>query len=137
MKYISRGLIAVIAILHLYIAWFEIFAWTEVGPDVFSTLDPDLFAETVDLAANQGVYNLFLAAGLIWSLFISDPQWRFRVAICFLGFVAIAGIAAAATIGLRSGLPQLVPSMLALAATAIDHRGQAEVASATSQPADQ
>ncbi len=125
MKLISRGLIAVVAILHLYIAWFEIFAWTEVGPDVFSTFDPDLFPETVDLAANQGVYNLFLAAGLIWSLFIRDPQWRFRVAVCFLGFVAIAGIAAALTVGIGTGLPQLVPSTLALVATVLAHRGQA------------
>jgi len=131
MKLISRGLIAVIAILHLYIAWFEIFAWTEVGPDVFSTFDPDLFPDTVDLAANQGVYNLFLAAGLIWSLVISDPQWRFRVAICFLGFVAIAGVAAAATLGIESGLPQLVPSVLALAATVLAQRGHDEVTSPT------
>ncbi|MGH1491359.1 MAG: DUF1304 domain-containing protein [Acidimicrobiales bacterium] len=131
MNLISRGLIAVIAILHLYIAWFEIFAWTEVGPDVFSMFEPELFADTIDLAANQGVYNLFLAAGLIWSLFISDPQWRFRVAICFLGFVAIAGIAAAVTLEIGSGLPQLVPSLLALAVTVLGHRGQAEVTSTT------
>lgn len=124
MKLISRGLIAVIAILHLYIAWFELFAWTEVGPDVFSSLDPDLFAETVDLAANQGVYNLFLAAGLLWSLVISDPEWRFRVAICFLGFVAIAGIAAAVTLEIGNGLPQLVPAVLALVATVLDRRSQ-------------
>lgn len=126
MKLISRGLIAVIAILHLYIAWFELFAWTEVGPDVFSSLDPDLFAETVDLAANQGVYNLFLAAGLIWSLVISDPEWRFRVAICFLGFVAIAGIAAAVTLEIGNGLPQLVPAVLALVSTVLDRRSHAD-----------
>lgn len=126
MKLLSRGLIALVAVLHLYIAWFEIFAWTEVGPDVFSTFDPELFAETVDLAANQGVYNLFLAAGLIWSLFISDPQWRFRVAICFLGFVAIAGIAAAVTVEVGTGLPQLVPSVLALAATVLARHGDPE-----------
>ena len=116
-KMISRGLIVIVAALHLYIAWFEIFAWTDVGPDVFSSFDPDLFPETVDLAANQGVYNLFLAAGLIWSLFISDPQWQFRIATCFLGFVAVAGLAAAVTVEIGTGLPQLIPSLLALAAT--------------------
>ncbi len=131
MKFLSRGLIALIAVFHLYIAWFEIFAWTEVGPDVFSTFDPDLFAETVDLAANQGVYNAFLAAGLIWSLLISDPLWRFRVAICFLSFVAIAGVTAAVTVEIGTGLPQLVPSLLAIAATVIARRGDAEAPSPT------
>ncbi len=119
MTWISRGLIALIVALHLYIAWFEMFAWTTVGADVFSTFDPELFPDTVELAANQGVYNLFLAAGLIWSLVIGDPQWRFRIAMCFLGFVAVAGIAAAVTIEVSSGLPQLVPAVLAMIATSI------------------
>ncbi len=131
MKFLSRGLIALIAVFHLYIAWFEIFAWTEVGPDVFSTFDADLFPETVELAANQGVYNLFLAAGLVWSLFISDPQWRYRVAICFLGFVAIAGLAAAITVEVGTGLPQLVPSTVALAVTALARRGEVDAAGPT------
>lgn len=131
MKLLSRGLIALIAVFHIYIAWFEIFAWTEVGPDVFSTFDPELFPETVDLAANQGVYNLFLAAGLIWSLFISDQQWRFRVAICFLGFVAIAGVTAAITVEIGTGLPQLVPSIFALAATAMARHGEIKATALT------
>jgi len=120
----SRILIAVVAALHLCIAWFEIFAWTEVGPDVFSSFDPDLFPDTVELAANQGVYNLFLAAGLIWALFIGDPVWRFKVSCCFLGFVAIAGLAAAITVDIGTGLPQLVPSVVALAVTAMAYRSQ-------------
>lgn len=124
MKLISRVLIALTAMLHIYIAWFEIFAWTEVGPDVFSTFDPALFADTVDLAANQGVYNAFLAAGLIWSLVISDRLWRFKVAVCFLSFVAVAGIAAAVTIEFGAGLPQLVPSLLALVATGLAYRSE-------------
>lgn len=122
MKLISRALITLTAALHLYIAWFEIFAWTTVGPDVFSTFDPTLFEDTTELAANQGVYNLFLAAGLLWSLFISDPQWRYRVAMVFLGFVAVAGIAAAVTVELSSGLPQLIPSVLAMIATTVAYR---------------
>ncbi len=122
MTLFSKLMIGLVAALHLYIAWFEIFAWTEVGPDVFSTFEPSLFAETVDLAANQGVYNLFLAAGLIWSLLIRDPLWRFKVAVCFLGFVAIAGLTAAITLEIGNGLPQLVPSLLALTATVIARR---------------
>lgn len=61
MKYVSRALIALVALLHIYVAWFEIFAWTEVGPDVFSTFDPEIFAQTTDIAANQGIYNLRLS----------------------------------------------------------------------------
>ena len=124
MKWISRGLIALVALLHLYIAWFEIFAWTSVGPDVFSTFDPELFAETIDFAANQGVYNLFLAVGLVWSLTIREPRWHLRVALCFLGFVAIAGITASITVAVSTGLPQLVPSVLAIIATLIADRAE-------------
>jgi putative membrane protein len=107
-------LIALIAVLHIYIAWFEIFAWTSRGPNVFDTFPPDLFEQTIQLAANQGVYNAFLAAGLIWSLFIKEEKWQFNIAVCFLSFVAVAGIAAALTIALKSGLPQLVPAAIAL-----------------------
>ncbi len=127
-KWVSRGLIAVVVLLHLYIAWFEIFAWIEVGPDVFPTLDPAIFEGTTDIAANQGVYNLFLAVGLVWSLLIGDISWSYRVAMCFLAFVAVAGITASATIELSSGLPQLIPSVLAMVATSISYRAESKSA---------
>lgn len=114
MRKIALGLVALIAALHAYIAWFEIFAWTSRGPSVFDTLPADLFAQTTQLAANQGVYNAFLAAGLIWALVIRDQKWQFNIAICFLGFVAVAGVAAAMTIALSSGLPQFVPASIAM-----------------------
>ncbi len=114
MRSIFLGLVAVIAVLHLYIAWFEIFAWTSRGPAVFDTFPPELFSQTIQMAANQGVYNAFLAAGLIWALTISDRVWQHRVAACFLLFVLFAGIAAALTVSLRPGLFQIVPSALAL-----------------------
>lgn len=124
MKWAARASIVLVALLHVYIAWFEVFAWTEVGPDVFSSFDPEIFAKTTEMAANQGVYNLFLAAGLVWSLVIRDPQWRLRVALCFLGFVAVAGMTAAVTIGVASGLPQLVLSMVAIIVTFISYRAE-------------
>ncbi len=114
MKKIAVALTALIALLHLYIAWLEIFAWTTRGPAVFDTFPADLFEQTTAMAANQGVYNLFLAAGLIWALLIKDKAWQFNVAVCFLGFVAVAGGAAALTIAIPSGLPQLVPALVAL-----------------------
>jgi len=114
MTKIALGLVALIAILHLYIAWFEIFAWVARGPNVFQSLPPDLFPPTKAMAANQGLYNAFLAVGLIWSLFISDPVWRRNVATCFLLFVAVAGIFGAMTVSPRILVVQTVPSVLAL-----------------------
>ncbi len=107
--------VALIAALHLYIAWFEIFAWTTRGPEIFTSFPEDLFEPTVTLAANQGLYNGFLAAGLIWSLLIRDPVWRINVAICFLLFVAVAGIFGAATASPRILLVQTVPAVIGLA----------------------
>ncbi len=125
MKKLGLVLVALIAALHLYIAWFEMFAWTSRGPKVFTTFPPELFAQTVQLAANQGIYNAFLAAGLIWSLFIKEEKWQFNVAACFLTFVAVAGVVAAVTVALKSGLPQLIPSVVALALlVASKKRGQ-------------
>jgi putative membrane protein len=114
MKTIALVLIALIAALHFYIAWFEMFAWTTVGPRVFDMFPADLFEQTVQLAANQGIYNAFLAVGLLWSLLIKDPKWQHNIAVCFLGFVVVAGIVAAITVAVGSGLPQIVPASIAL-----------------------
>ncbi|MEO0486102.1 MAG: DUF1304 domain-containing protein [Pseudomonadota bacterium] len=122
MKKIALALIALIAALHFYIAWFEIFAWTTRGPVVFDMFPQELFAQTVELAANQGVYNAFLGAGLTWSLFIKDEKWQFNNAVCFLLFVAVAGVAAAVTLAVASGLPQLVPSVVALTVLLLSRR---------------
>ena len=113
MEKIGLGLVALIAVLHLYIAWFEIFAWTSRGPIVFDTFPPELFEQTIQLAANQGIYNAFLAAGF-WALLIKEEKWQFNIAVCFLAFVAIAGIVAAITVAFKSGLPQFVPASIAL-----------------------
>lgn len=107
-------LIAIIAILHLYIAWFEMFAWVSRGPKVFKDFPKDLFEPTKTLAANQGLYNAFLAAGLIWSLLIKDPIWQVNVATCFLIFVTVAGLYGATTASKRILYVQTVPATLAL-----------------------
>lgn len=121
----TMTLIALIAMLHVYIAWFEIFAWTSVGPGMFETLPPDLFVQTVQMAANQGVYNAFLVAGLIWSLLIRDHDWQRRVATCFLIFVAVAGLAAAATMAVSAGMIQFIPASLALSMLHLGRRSAA------------
>ncbi len=107
--------VGLIAVLHLYIAWFEMFAWESRGPKVFRDFPRDLFAPTKVLAGNQGLYNAFLSAGLIWALFIGDPVWAANVAICFLLFVLVAGIYGAMTASRRILYVQAVPAALALA----------------------
>lgn len=115
MKKMALVLIALLAALHFYIAWFEMFAWTSRGPSVFDTFPPDLFEQTVQLAANQGIYNAFVATGLVWSLLIKDEEWQFNIAVCFLMFIAVAGVVAGLTIAVKSGLPQFIPASIALA----------------------
>ncbi len=115
MRIAAMILIAMISLLHFYIAWFEIFAWESRGPKVFTTFPADLFAETLQMAANQGIYNAFLAVGLGWSLLIKDRRWQINTAACFLIFVAIAGIFGAATVTSKTLVIQTVPACITLA----------------------
>ncbi len=119
MPLIAKIIVALVALMHLYILWFEMFAWTTRGPKVFKSLDRDLFEPTKTLAANQGLYNGFLAAGLLWSLLIGDPVWQINVALCFLIFVAVAGIYGAATAERRIFFVQALPALLGIAALLI------------------
>ena len=117
MKITSEILIALVAILHLYILWLEMFAWTTHGRKTFKSISPDLFEKTKALAANQGLYNGFLAAGLIWSLLISDVSWSMNVAAFFLSCVMIAGIYGAITAQKSILFVQTLPAALALTFT--------------------
>src|SRR5688500_19917747 len=92
MEIIANILVGVVALEHLYILYLEMFAWETKGKKAFrGSLRPELFAPTKVLAANQGLYNGFLAAGLIWSFFITDNTWSTNVAIFFLSCVIVAG----------------------------------------------
>lgn len=97
MDIIIKILIGVIAFIHVYIFVFESFLWEVRGPKVFKSFPLDLFPKTKELAFNQGVYNAFLAAGLIWTFFIKDVSWQQNISIFFLGCVFIAGLAGALT----------------------------------------
>jgi len=119
MDLIAIILIALIAALHFYIMWFEMFAWESRGPKVFASLPSDLFAPTKAMAANQGLYNGFLGAGLIWSLLIGDPFYSQNVALFFLICVFVAGVYGAMTVSKRIVFVQSVPSGLAILATLI------------------
>ena len=94
---LAKIIIGIVALLHIYFLWLEMFAWTTKAKKVFRTFPEELFEPTKTLAANQGLYNGFLAAGLIWSLIVQDAVWQVYVAMFFLGCVAVAGIYGAAT----------------------------------------
>ncbi|MBA3970696.1 MAG: DUF1304 domain-containing protein [Bacteroidetes bacterium] len=92
MELIIKIIIALVAIIHIYILWLEMFAWTTQGKKTFKNFPEHLFEPTKALAANQGLYNGFLAAGLIWTFFIKDIQWSQNVSIFFLSCVLVAAV---------------------------------------------
>ena len=114
MQLIISVLIGIIALFHLYILWFEMFAWETRGRKVFRNFPKELFPKTKTLAANQGLYNGFLAAGLIWTFFIENVEWKTNVAIFFLSCVAIAGIYGALTASKKIFFVQGLPAIIAL-----------------------
>ncbi|MGB3148390.1 MAG: DUF1304 domain-containing protein [Paracoccaceae bacterium] len=115
MNIVAQGLIGLIAVLHLMFLWLEMFAWESRGPKVFRQFPKELFAPTRVLAANQGLYNGFLAAGLVWSL-LTGPDMARALASFFLGCVLIAGLYGAATASRRILYVQGLPAALALLA---------------------
>ncbi len=114
MEYLIKILIGIVALLHLYFLYFEMFAWTTKGRKVFRNFPSELFEPTKSMAANQGLYNGFLAAGLIWSYFISDSNWSDNVALFFLGCVAVAGIYGAVSVTKKIFYIQAFPALLAI-----------------------
>jgi putative membrane protein len=113
MSIIAKIAIGIIAIEHIYILWLEMFAWTTRARKVFP-LPKDLFEPTKTMAANQGLYNGFLAAGLIWSLLISNLEWSQNIALFFLGCVLVAGLYGGLTVSKRILAVQAVPALIAI-----------------------
>jgi len=110
----SKIIIALVAVLHFYFLWLEMFAWTTKAKKVFRNFPKDLFEPTKSMAANQGLYNGFLASGLIWSLFIQDENWQLYVALFFLGCVAIAGIYGAISVSKKIFTIQALPALIGI-----------------------
>ena len=109
---IANLLVAFVALLHLFFMVLEMFLWRKpTGRKIFG-LTPEAAEMSWRLAANQGLYNGFLVAGLVWSLIEGDQ----RIKIFFLGCVIVAGIFGAATVKPKIFLVQSVPAIVALAA---------------------
>lgn len=115
MSILAQVLIGLVAVEHLYILYLEMFAWETRGKKVFKgSLSPELFKPTKVLAANQGLYNGFLAAGLIWSFLISDAAWAQHIALFFLSCVLVAGVYGGITASKKIFVVQALPALLAI-----------------------
>lgn len=115
MESISKILIAIVALEHLYILYMEMFAWETLGKKTFKGSLPDeMFKPTKKLAANQGLYNGFLSAGLIWTFFICDQIWAKNVSIFFLACVIVAGIYGALSASKKIFFVQALPAIIVM-----------------------
>jgi len=101
-----------VALLHVWFLVLEMFLWTKpIGMKTFR-LTPEKAQETKVLAANQGLYNGFLVAGLVWGLTLGAGG--FAVKAFFLGCVVVAGVFGAATVSSKILFVQAVPAVVAL-----------------------
>ena len=120
MKKIATGLVALVAIEHLYILVLEMFLWTKpAGMRAFG-LTQEFAEQTAVLAANQGLYNGFLAVGLIWGLLRKDDAFSIRV--FFLSCVIVAGVFGAITAKPSILYVQAAPALVALIVTLLARR---------------
>ncbi len=116
MSLIAVILVALVALLHVYILILEMFLWTGPRGQKAFGLTPEFAQQTKALAANQGLYNGFLAAGLIWSLLHPQAEFAWQIALFFLACVAVAGIYGAATASRKILFIQTLPAVVAMLA---------------------
>lgn len=110
MNYLITAVILLVAVLHLYFLILEMFLWTTpIGLKTFKN-DAEFAKKSAVLAANQGLYNGFLAAGLIWSVISATHS----VQIFFLSCVAIAGIYGGYSANKKIFFIQALPALIAL-----------------------
>ncbi|KHL96253.1 membrane protein [Paenibacillus sp. IHB B 3415] len=112
MMMVSLILVALVALEHVYILVLEMFLWTTPRAQKSFGTTPQFARETKSLAANQGLYNGFLAAGLVWSLLHPNDTFSVQLQLFFLICVAVAavygGITAKKSILLVQGLPAFI-----------------------------
>ena len=115
MSLLASALVGLVAAIHVYIVVLEMLLWTKpLGRKVFRT-SVEQAQSTATLAANQGLYNGFLVAGLVWTLLAESHAQR-ALATFFLGCVAVAGLFGAATVSRRILFVQTVPAAVGLLA---------------------
>ncbi|QPF73801.1 DUF1304 domain-containing protein [Roseateles sp. DAIF2] len=111
MTIVANLLVGLVALIHLYILLLEMFWWTTPKGRKAFGLTPEFAEATKVLAANQGLYNGFLAAGLLWGLARGDVPTQ----LFFLGCVLVAGLYGAATASRKILYVQALPAIIAIA----------------------
>ena len=114
MNVIANALVALLAALHLYFLVLEMFLWTKpLGLKTFRN-SIERATDFAVLAANQGLYNGFLAAGLVWGLLQGVPAFAFQIKTFFLLCVIVAGVYGALTVSRRILYVQAAPAAVAV-----------------------
>jgi putative membrane protein len=115
LAWVASALVLLVALEHLWFLVLEMFLWTK--PPGLRTFrqSPEQARASAALAANQGLYNGFLSAGLVWGL-VAPPQLGFPVKVFFLSCIVVAGLFGAATVSRRILIVQALPAGAALAA---------------------
>ncbi|KAH6616379.1 hypothetical protein C7974DRAFT_379298 [Boeremia exigua] len=116
MSLLATGSVFLLAALHVYIMVLEIFLWTSPAGLRAFALKPDFAAKTKSMAANQGLYNGFLAAGLLWSLVHPSAEFAPQIAQFFAACVFVAGVFGGLTANKKIFFVQALPGALCLAA---------------------
>ncbi len=119
MAILAMIMVALVALLHIYIMLLEMLWWDSPRGHKAFGLTPDFAKTTKVLAANQGLYNGFLAAGLIWGLIHPDPAMAWQIKLFFLACVAVAGIFGAVTSSKKILFIQTVPAVIAIIAVVL------------------
>ena len=112
MSVLANAIVALVALLHLYFLVLEMFLWDKPAGMRAFKLTPERAADTKVLAANQGLYNGFLAAGLAWGLM--QGAAGHGVKLFFLGCVLVAGLYGAATVSRKVLYVQALPALLGI-----------------------
>lgn len=111
---VLTGIVVFVALEHLWFLVLEMFLWTRpLGLKTFRN-SPEAARQSATLAANQGLYNGFLAAGLLWGAFHPVPAVALQLRVFFLGCVVVAGVFGAVTVSRRILYVQALPALVAL-----------------------
>jgi len=119
MSIVAAVLTALVALLHVYILYLEMFLWTKpAGLRTFG-MSQEKAEETKVLGANQGLYNGFLAAGLFWSLVHPSAMFAYELKVFFLGCVIVAALYGAWSASKKILFTQGMPAIIAMIAVLI------------------
>jgi putative membrane protein len=117
MALVANLVVAIVALLHVYFLVLEMFLWDKPQGMKAFRLTPERAADTKVMAANQGLYNGFLAAGLLWGLWLGAAGGS--VKMFFLICVLVAGVYGAATVSRKILFIQALPAAVGLALVAL------------------